>query len=132
MRADKIAQDLPPQAWRRLSAGIGAKGARLYDWALTPLWRLQLSVEERRFGHYLLVRRSLDENREHAYFVVYAPRSKVTRQLWSTSLVGDGRSKSALRPPRVNAASTNMRCVAGRAGTATSRWCCWRTRYLLA
>nr|WP_244197688.1 hypothetical protein [Caballeronia ptereochthonis] len=74
MRADEIAQALPPQAWRRLSAGIGAKGARLYDWALTPLWRLQLSAEERRFGHYLLVRRSLDENREHAYFVVYAAR----------------------------------------------------------
>ncbi|MBC8642790.1 IS701 family transposase [Caballeronia sp. EK] len=81
MRADKIAQALPPQAWRRLSAGIGAKGARLYDWALTPLWRLQLSAEERRFGHYLLVRRSLDEHREHAYFVVYAPRSKVTRRI---------------------------------------------------
>ena len=80
VRPDKIAQALPPQAWRRLSAGIGAKGERLYDWALTPLWRLQLSAEERRFGHYLLVRRSLDETREHAYYVVYAPRTKVTRQ----------------------------------------------------
>ncbi|WP_255504330.1 IS701 family transposase [Caballeronia sp. EK] len=27
MRADKIAQALPPQAWRRLSAGIGARRA---------------------------------------------------------------------------------------------------------
>lgn len=80
VRPDKIAQALPPQAWRRLSAGIGAKGEGLYDWALTPLWRLQLSAEERRFGHYLLVRRSLDETREHAYYVVYAPRTKVTRQ----------------------------------------------------
>jgi SRSO17 transposase len=80
VRPDKIAQALPPRAWRRLSAGIGAKGERLYDWALTPLWRLQLSAEERRFGHYLLVRRILDETREHAYFVVYAPRTKVTRQ----------------------------------------------------
>ena len=80
IRADRIAQALPPQAWRRFSAGIGAKGERLYDWALTPLWRLQLSAEERRFGHYLLVRRSRDETREHAYYVVYAPRSRVTRQ----------------------------------------------------
>ncbi|CAD6562988.1 hypothetical protein LMG24235_08230 [Paraburkholderia sabiae] len=77
---DKIAQALPPQAWRRLSAGIGAKGKRLYSWALTPLWRLQLSAEERRFGHYLLVRRSLDETREHAFFFVYAPRTRFTRQ----------------------------------------------------
>lgn len=52
----------------------------MYDWALTPLWRLQLSDEERRFGHYLLVRRSLDDKREHAYYVVYASRCKVTRQ----------------------------------------------------
>lgn len=36
----------------RLSAGAGAKGERLYDWALTPLWRLQITAEERRFGHY--------------------------------------------------------------------------------
>ncbi|TCK94630.1 IS701 family transposase [Paraburkholderia sp. BL9I2N2] len=79
IRADKIAQALPPQVWRRLSAGTGGKGERLYDWALTPLWRLQLSAEERRFGHYLLVRRSRDETHDHAYYVVYAPRSKVTR-----------------------------------------------------
>jgi len=80
MRADKIAQALPVPAWRRLSAGAGAKGERLYDWALTPLWRLQIISEERRFGRDLLVRRSLDEQREHAYYVLYAPRSKATRQ----------------------------------------------------
>lgn len=74
--AEKIAQALTSQAWKRLSAGKGAKGERLYDWALTPLWRLQLTPEERRFGHYLLVRRSLDEKREMAYYVVYAPRAK--------------------------------------------------------
>src|SRR5471030_587981 len=45
MRADKIAQALPARAWRRLSAGAGAKGERLYDWALTPLWRLTISAE---------------------------------------------------------------------------------------
>jgi len=56
------------------------KGERLYDWALTLSWRLQITTEERRFEHYLMVRRSLDEKREHAYYVVYAPRSKTTRQ----------------------------------------------------
>ncbi|WP_232435513.1 transposase [Burkholderia ubonensis] len=52
----------------------------MYDWALTPLWRLQITAEERRFGHYLLVRRSLDEKRERAYYAVYAPRRKTSRQ----------------------------------------------------
>jgi SRSO17 transposase len=47
MRADKIAQALPARAWRRLSAGAGAKGERLYDWALTPLWRLTITGVER-------------------------------------------------------------------------------------
>ncbi len=80
VRAEQIAKSLPARAWRRLSSGAGAKGERLYDWALTPLWRLQITAEERRFGHYLLVRRSLDEKREHAYYVVFAPRSKASRQ----------------------------------------------------
>lgn len=80
VRADRIAESLPARAWRRLSAGAGAKGERLYDWALTPLWRLQITAEERRFGHYLLIRRSLDEKRDHAYYVVYAPRTKASRQ----------------------------------------------------
>ncbi|MFA5629922.1 MAG: IS701 family transposase [Porticoccaceae bacterium] len=74
--AEQIAHALSRQSWKRLSAGAGAKGERLYDWALVPLWRLQLTAQERRFGHYLLVRRSLSEKREQAYYVVYAPRSR--------------------------------------------------------
>lgn len=77
--AEAIAQAQSARAYKRLSAGCGAKGERLYDWALVPLWRLQLSAQERRWGHYLLVRRSLDETPEYAYYVVYAPRSKATR-----------------------------------------------------
>ena len=76
LRADQIAQGQPPQAWQRLSAGPGAKGERLYDWALVPLWRLQLTAEERRFGHYLLVRRSLTDQAELAYYVVFAPKAR--------------------------------------------------------
>ena len=74
--AEKIAQALSQQSWKRLSAGPGAKGERLYDWAFTPLWRLQLTPEAQRWGHYLLVRRSLDEKPELAYYVVYAPRAR--------------------------------------------------------
>jgi len=76
VKAESIAGSLKPQAWKRLSAGPGAKGERLYDWALVPLWRLQLTPQEQRWGHYLLVRRSLDEKRELAYYVVFAPRAK--------------------------------------------------------
>jgi len=77
-RADEIARSRPAAAWKRLSAGHGAKGPRLYDWAWAPLWRLQLTPEERRWGHWLLVRRSIGPEPEYAYYVVYAPRASTT------------------------------------------------------
>ncbi len=74
MRADNLAEDAPPEHWRRLSAGVGSKGPRLYEWALRPIFRLQLTEEERYWGHWLLVRRSLEDPRDMAYYVVYGPR----------------------------------------------------------
>lgn len=78
LEARVIAADLPPDAWQRLSAGEGAKGPRWYDWAWQPLWRLQLSAEERAQGHWLLIRRSMDDPTEVAYYVVFAPRTTTT------------------------------------------------------
>ena len=60
-RADVVAAHAPAEQWRRLSAGPGAKGPRRYDWAVVPLARLQLSAEERRWAHALLIRRSLSD-----------------------------------------------------------------------
>jgi len=65
-----IAARLPADAWTRLSAGDGAKGPRLYDWALLP----QQRALEPGWGAWLLVRRSLSEPTELAYYVVFAPR----------------------------------------------------------
>ena len=31
-------EDVPSNGWQRLSAGDGAKGPRLYDWAWLPYW----------------------------------------------------------------------------------------------
>jgi len=42
------------------------------------LWRLQLSAEERAQGHWLLIRRSIAEPMEVAYYVVFAPRATTT------------------------------------------------------
>lgn len=72
-RADQIAQGL--QTWERLSAGSGSKGERLYDWAWSPLFRLQITPEERAQGHWLLVRRSLVDPSDLAYYVVFAPKA---------------------------------------------------------
>lgn len=72
-RADALAATIPASAWRRLSAGAGAKGPRRYDWARVRLARMQLTAEERRWDHWLLVRRSVSEPSKGAYYVVFAP-----------------------------------------------------------
>lgn len=76
--AEEIADDLPLEAFQRLSAGKGSKGERLYDWALTGLWRLQLTEEEQGWSHALLVRRSIEAPEEKAYYVVFAPREEAS------------------------------------------------------
>jgi SRSO17 transposase len=68
-RADEWAATLSAEDWQRLSCGDGAKGPRIYDWALLPLprWGQSPTVQ-----HALLIRRSLEDGKL-AYFVVFAP-----------------------------------------------------------
>ena len=60
---------IAPGDWQRLSAGDGAKGPRVYDWARVALARRS----EPGRGHWLLVRRSLDDATDLAYHVVFGP-----------------------------------------------------------
>jgi SRSO17 transposase len=76
-RADELAQMLDPSAWKRLSAGEGAKGPRLYDWARGRLCRLS----EPAWDHWLLVRRSISKPEELAYYVVFAPSGTSLQEL---------------------------------------------------
>jgi SRSO17 transposase len=68
-RADDLVAAAPASAWRRISAGDGAHGPRIYDWLRVPIrimWRAGR-------GHWLLARRSLTDG-EIAYYVCYGPR----------------------------------------------------------
>ncbi len=67
--AGEVASGLGAGAWQRLSAGDGAKGPRMYYWALVPLARLA----QPDWGHWLLVRRSLSDSTDLAYYVVFGP-----------------------------------------------------------
>jgi SRSO17 transposase len=70
---EEIAQyALDPPDWRRLSAGDGTKGARLYDWALVPL----AAPNGPGFEQALLIRRPLeapDDPKQLAYYLTFAP-----------------------------------------------------------
>jgi SRSO17 transposase len=74
--ADEVAADLPPSAWRRLSAGEGTKGPRLHDWAYLQLAHLE--ADEYVAGAVglwtrgLLIRRRLAEG-DLAFFTTWCP-----------------------------------------------------------
>ncbi|MGW1784970.1 hypothetical protein ACWCQQ_38595 [Streptomyces sp. NPDC002143] len=68
IRADVLAaKQVPKQAWNRLSCGQDAKGPRVDDWAL---------VATANPRHHLLVRRSIAEPTDLAYFYAYAPSDR--------------------------------------------------------
>ena len=68
LRADMLTLQLPARAWQPLSAGPGAKGHRLYDWAL-----IDIPTTEPATGHrWLLVRRHRRTGKR-AYYRCYTP-----------------------------------------------------------
>jgi SRSO17 transposase len=73
-RADAVAADLPTRGWRRLSAGDGAKGPRLYDWARVP-------IRPGAPGNWLLLRRSITDPTDLAYYLCHAAPGTTLRQL---------------------------------------------------
>ena len=62
MRADELARSAPRKGWQRLSAGLGSKGHRLYDWLL---------LDPGADTHQLLVRRSISKPSELAYYICH-------------------------------------------------------------
>ena len=67
---------LDPSAWRRLSAGAGAKGERLFDWAYLELADLEAAeYNERLSGPWtrgLLIRRHIADG-DLAFFTTWCP-----------------------------------------------------------
>src|SRR5215470_12528490 len=78
-RADALAAAAPAQAWKRLSAGDGAKGPRLYDWAMATLPIDREPAEG--FQRWLLIRRSITDPEELAYYLCFGPAGTTIGQL---------------------------------------------------
>jgi SRSO17 transposase len=76
-RADTLAAGLPPQAWKRISAGAGSKGPRVYQWARVAIRPL----EDSGAGYWLLVRRSLSDPDDRAYYLCHGPVGTPLREL---------------------------------------------------
>jgi SRSO17 transposase len=75
-KAIDLAVRLPPAAWQRLSAGAGAKGQRLYEWALVETTDPAAGGA----GHWLLIRRNL-RTREMAFYRAHSPSPVPVQEL---------------------------------------------------
>src|SRR3954469_3212715 len=64
-------ENVPSNAWQQLSAGEGAKGPRLYDWAWLPYW----SDAESGWQKGLLIRRKLAQPEAFAFYLTLAPEA---------------------------------------------------------
>jgi SRSO17 transposase len=74
--ARELLARLPTRAWRRLSAGDGAKGPRVYDWARVALVRPGWPGR----GFWLLVRRRLSDG-ELAFYACFGPARTTLAEL---------------------------------------------------
>ena len=74
--ARQLLARLPARAWRRRSAGDGAKGPRVYDWARVALTRPGWPGR----GFWLLARRRLTDG-ELAFYVCFGPASTTLAEL---------------------------------------------------
>ena len=77
VRADRLAPRMEEPGWVRRSAGDGAKGPRVYDWARVEIRPLK----EPGKGYWLLVRRSIAKPGELAYYVCFGPVDTTLEEL---------------------------------------------------
>lgn len=70
-------EDVPPGAWKRLSAGDGAKGPRLYDW----VWLPYRSDTAQGWKKGLLIRRQIAKPGEFAFYLTLSPEESTLADL---------------------------------------------------
>jgi SRSO17 transposase len=129
--AETIAQGLAPSAWRRLSAGDGTKGPRLYDWAYLELADLAAAefdpTASGLWTRGLLIRRTIADG-ERAYFSTWCPAGTTIEALVAVEghrwAVEDGfeTAKNELGLDHNGQAARDRLTAPGTVGTGTSRW----------
>jgi len=72
LQVKTLAASVPSRAFKKISAGMGAKGPRLYSWARTPVHLPGQLGQAPRSG-WLMIRRSLTNPTDCAYYLCCAP-----------------------------------------------------------
>jgi SRSO17 transposase len=79
--AGALAASLPKRAWHKVTIAAGSKGPRRYAWAWVPI-NHDLGPKWQRW---LLVRKSLDDREELAYYIAAGPRRTTLTRLAQTA-----------------------------------------------
>jgi SRSO17 transposase len=77
VRVSALLAEVPADAWYRLSCGDGAKGPRVYDWAFVRT----NSPDPAEYARWVLLRRSVSDPTEVAYFACGGPPATTLQQL---------------------------------------------------
>jgi SRSO17 transposase len=77
VRVGTLLAGVPAGAWHRLSCGDGAKGPRVYDWALSRT----NSPEPDEYARWVLIRRSVSDPEDVAYFACGGPPATTLNEL---------------------------------------------------
>jgi SRSO17 transposase len=78
-RADTLAAHAPPEAWKTRSAGQGAKGDRVYDWATATLPQHPDHPSDLR--RWVLIRRSRTDPDDLAFYLCFGPAGTTDDEL---------------------------------------------------
>ena len=76
-RIDEQVLEIPKRQWKKLSCGAGSKGQRFYQWAFVPF----PTPTERGMHKGWLVRRSLKDPEDLAYYFTHAPAGTKLKKL---------------------------------------------------
>ena len=77
VRVGALLAEVPAGGWHRLSCGHGAKGPRVYDWALSRV----NCPDPGEYARWVLIRRSVSDPGEVAYFACGGPPSTTLAEL---------------------------------------------------
>ena len=122
--AKDIAEALPENAWRRLSAGEGTRGARLHDWAYLELADLDADDFDVAFAGVwtrgLLIRRNIADS-DLAFFSTWCPVGTPLEKL--VTVEGHRWAiEDSFETARNEFGLDHTKPAPGMAGIATSRW----------
>ena len=121
-RVRALNAEVPAEAWARRSAGAGAHGLRLYDWARIEL----LAGFDPGWARWVLARRSIPtdgEQAELAFYVCAGPAETSLEHLVAVAR-GRWRIEECFQAAKNRAGWPPTRSVTTPPGTGTSPWPC--------